>query len=336
MEFSILVPIYNVENYILECLKSIDSQTHKNFEVILVNDGSTDQSKEICEKFISTRPNFKIINKSNEGLLSARRVGLEHAKGDYCIFCDSDDYLETNALEELHNVIKNQNKPDLIIYQSYEVKNGKKSFFLSPNNIKEGWIENKTIVYSHFFMDYSLNPLWIKAVKRCVVDVSKDYSNLYDVSYGEDLVQSVPLILNSDKIYYLNMPLYNYRIGSGMMKRFNKNYYRSYKKAITYVSSMLKNEDIDSFEEKKAFYILKLTANYVLQFKYSKNIDIQELNILNKDKDFISSIKIIKNSYFDRFSTKEKFILQNLYKGKMYKLKYFLILSKYFNSLKRS
>lgn len=94
MEFSVLVPVYNVEKYLTKCLVSLEEQTFKDFEVILVDDGSNDNSGKICDKFCEDNKNMKVIHKKNEGLISARRTALEQSSGDYCVFCDSDDFLE--------------------------------------------------------------------------------------------------------------------------------------------------------------------------------------------------------------------------------------------------
>lgn len=106
---SILVAIYNKEMEISQCIKSLINQTYDNLEIILVNDGSTDSTKEICEKFSKKDNRLKIINKKNEGLEMARRTGLEHATGEYVMFVDGDDWLPKNAVEVLLNVIKKEN-----------------------------------------------------------------------------------------------------------------------------------------------------------------------------------------------------------------------------------
>lgn len=102
---SIIVPIYNVEKYLDECLKSLINQTYKNIEILLVNDGSTDNSREICEKYFQHDNRIKIIDKANGGLSDARNVGIEHASGEYLTFVDSDDVVDTTFCERLLDVI---------------------------------------------------------------------------------------------------------------------------------------------------------------------------------------------------------------------------------------
>ena len=98
---SVIIPIYNVEEYLEECLESIQKQTYSNIEVILVNDGSTDGSKEICEKYCHQDNRFKLINQENKGLSEARNVGVRVSMGEYIFFVDSDDVIKTDILETL-------------------------------------------------------------------------------------------------------------------------------------------------------------------------------------------------------------------------------------------
>ena len=107
---SVIVPVYNAEKYLKECIRSILNQTIQNLELILVNDGSTDGSGYICDEYINKDNRIKVIHKENGGVSSARNMGISEATGEYFTFVDSDDYLEPNALEILYN--------DIIIYNA--------------------------------------------------------------------------------------------------------------------------------------------------------------------------------------------------------------------------
>ena len=96
-KFSIIVPVYNVENYVDKCIKSILNQTYKNYEVIIINDGSTDNSLNIINKYKNNKK-IKIITQKNKGLSNARNNGMKMATGDYLLFIDSDDYIEDKLL----------------------------------------------------------------------------------------------------------------------------------------------------------------------------------------------------------------------------------------------
>lgn len=109
MLVSVIVPVYNVERYLRECLESILAQTYNELEVILVDDGSTDGSGKICDEYAEKYDHFSVIYKKNEGLGMARNTGLEHMRGDYVTFVDSDDYIEPTCIQTLmENLIKHQ------------------------------------------------------------------------------------------------------------------------------------------------------------------------------------------------------------------------------------
>ena len=106
---SIIIPVYNVENYLKECLDSVAKQTYTDFEAILVDDGSTDNSGAICDEYAQCDSRFKVFHKANNGLSSARNYGLDRTKGDYLVFVDSDDVLSYNALEMCLNTLMENN-----------------------------------------------------------------------------------------------------------------------------------------------------------------------------------------------------------------------------------
>ncbi|HCJ56219.1 MAG TPA: hypothetical protein DHV55_01640, partial [Clostridiaceae bacterium] len=119
---SIIVPIYNAERYLVGCIESILAQTYKNIQVILVNDGSTDNSLKICNLYKSLDSRVIVIDKLNEGVSATRNLGLQVAKGDYIGFVDSDDHIEKNMYEVLLNKIK-RDRSDLCAMSSYTINN---------------------------------------------------------------------------------------------------------------------------------------------------------------------------------------------------------------------
>ena len=105
---SVIVPVYNVEEYLEECLDSIKNQTFTDFEVILVNDGSTDNSQEICEKFCVQDTRFQLINQENQGQSIARNIGVAESKGKFIVFIDSDDIVRVDLLDQLMNYMSDE------------------------------------------------------------------------------------------------------------------------------------------------------------------------------------------------------------------------------------
>ena len=121
MKFSLIVPVYNTEQYLDKCLSSIFENTYKNYEVIIVNDGTKDNSGEIIKKYIEKYDNIIYVKQENEGLSSARNEGVKKATGDYICFIDSDDYIEKDMLKVLNDNLSDE--PDLLRYQLREIYN---------------------------------------------------------------------------------------------------------------------------------------------------------------------------------------------------------------------
>ena len=113
-KFSVIIPVYNVEKYIKKCLDSVFNQTFKDFEVIVINDGTPDKSMDIVKQY-----DVKVIEQKNQGQSAARNNGIKKAKGDYLIFLDSDDYWEKELLSEINKSLKN--KPDVVRFQMKEI-----------------------------------------------------------------------------------------------------------------------------------------------------------------------------------------------------------------------
>ena len=168
--FSIIVPVYNVEDYLRQCLDSILSQTFRNYQIILVNDGSTDSSFRICQDYKQKYSSIVLIDKENGGLSDARNTGLIAAKGDYIIFSDSDDYWVGNdALQNINDLIKESNA-DLIIHEETR--------FFSPTDAKckynQKFIKNKKGNFEAEILDLVYYDLytasaWDKVIRRPIL-----------------------------------------------------------------------------------------------------------------------------------------------------------------------
>lgn len=138
--FSIIVPVYNVERYLKKCVETILKQTYKNYEIILVNDGSTDQSGEICDEFSMNYQCINVIHKKNGGLSSARNVGLREANGEYIIFIDSDDYIESGTLEEFDTELRKSINADVLITRIKKIYDITKIKYMDKNMPLESFI----------------------------------------------------------------------------------------------------------------------------------------------------------------------------------------------------
>lgn len=312
MLFSILVPVYNAEAYLPECLDSIAGQDFDDFELILVDDGSTDGSAAICDEYAACHGNTVVIHKENVGSVSARRCGMAVAKGDYCLFCDSDDLYENGALRRLADVVQ-QNNVDLVIYNANVYDDGKKTIFFE-HVLPDGFISDKNVIYDKLLLSYTLNAMWIKAVRRNCLDLDRDYTAFYSCNFGDDLLQTMPIVMTAERIFYLDEALYNYRNMVGMMHKFNARYYWSYKTVNFRVRKYFEDIPLEDKEEKLCVHLLVAAYGGTTQIKYTKEPVSDEVKKIADDGDFRQAYETVKRSrYFSCLSFKQRLILKLLY-----------------------
>ena len=175
---SVIIPVYNVENYLEECIESILRQSYMDLEIILVDDESTDNSGNICDLYSKKDNRIKVIHKKNGGLSSARNVGLKIAKGDYISFVDSDDFLsDKNVYSEMLEIIEKE-KSDLVhgdaikYYSEY-----KKGYF---NNLKNrvdfnGPIDSEKLFLMYLDNNIIFKPLWLNLYRKEFLEANKLY-----------------------------------------------------------------------------------------------------------------------------------------------------------------
>ncbi|MBR3611434.1 MAG: glycosyltransferase family 2 protein [Oscillospiraceae bacterium] len=206
---SIIVPVYNVEQYIDECINSLLNQTFENYEIIFVDDGSRDNSGSICDVYCEKYPNIcKVFHKENQGVLSARDFGVKKANGDIIVFLDSDDCLRKDALEKICCTFEKK-KCDMVLFEFSNNENyNKKEINFDFINNEE--VEKKHL-YKQMLLISSSNAVCLKATKRSLFNTAIDYSKFYFVKHGEDLLQSLQIVTDAKKIVYIDEVLYYYR-----------------------------------------------------------------------------------------------------------------------------
>ncbi|MFP7470623.1 glycosyltransferase family A protein [Niallia taxi] len=208
---SIIIPVYNVEAYITRCLDSLKNQTYKHIEIVVINDGSTDNSLSIVEEIGKTENRIRIYNKENGGQASARNLGISIARGEYFMFVDSDDYLDNNAVQACVEIVNSQ-QCDLIVFDYYKVnKQGQKQHIhlgtelhtcsAGPCNklfSRKLW-ENYRFPEGYWYEDLGIVPVVVaNASNIAKIDQALYF---YDVSRETSQTNTInPLKLN-DKIY---------------------------------------------------------------------------------------------------------------------------------------
>lgn len=214
---SIIIPVYNTEKYLQNCLKSVDEQTYKNIEVILVDDGSVDTSGMICDNFCDKKDNWTVIHQKNRGLSAARNSGLKKAHGDYIDFVDSDDTIKKDHVKILIELILKTNS-DIAICSHEEIYDKKKRNFGSQYTEKIYSSGNclADMLGEKGFMVSAWGKLYHKKVFRGI--------KFPEGKLHEDLATTYKTIMKADKIVYTPKPLYCYyqRKGSIVNSGFNK------------------------------------------------------------------------------------------------------------------
>lgn len=214
---SVIVPVYNVEEYLEECLESIKRQTYTDIEVILVNDGSIDRSKEICERYCEKDSRFKLVSQENKGQSVARNLGMAESKGEFISFVDSDDVLKEDMLEQL---MKQMTSEDIDIVECWYTNEKQELELSTPKNVKIIFQGNSKEALVSLCRDniVRLNPV-AKLYRREVI-INFPFSE--GVIY-EDVFAGIGILKHIRKMVKINYIGYYYRVrqGSTMNREFN-------------------------------------------------------------------------------------------------------------------
>ena len=221
MLFSVLVPVYNIMRYLPECVASALSQSEQDFELILVDDGSTDGSGQLCDQYAAEHTNrIRVIHQPNSGLILARRAGIATAKGEYCIFLDGDDALEPDCLATVHETIL-QHEADIVIYNNFsffeddQTREPNASVFADGSVFRD---EEKKRIYRELIASWRLNNIWTKAIRTELLQADDTpYARFAANPHTEDLLQTLYPVTQASCIVYRAKELYLYRRHSRSM-----------------------------------------------------------------------------------------------------------------------
>lgn len=207
---SIIIPIYNVEMYIEECINSVLMQTFKDFEILLIDDGSTDSSGKLCDDVVLIDDRIKVFHKSNGGLSSARNYGIKKASGDYIMFLDSDDYwLDTNILFLLVEKAERENLD--VIRGEYVSVDEKGNKLYTPNLLVHSRNLNDVVLSSYEMMKYVINGYffsWLFLFRKSVID---DFRFDENRRFQEDIDFAIKVFSKNLRCGYLPVQFYAYR-----------------------------------------------------------------------------------------------------------------------------
>ncbi|WP_315103252.1 glycosyltransferase family 2 protein [Capnocytophaga sputigena] len=211
MLFSIVIPVYNVAPYLRECVDSVLAQEFTDYEIILVDDGSTDNSPNICDEYAETHTQIKVIHKTNGGLSDARNFGIKEAQGDYLIFLDSDDFWNgKNILFEIYNIIK-ENNPDLIIHELSSFYDLEK---IIPRKFKNEGIQKFSLDFKNDLKELVNNDIYYATACNKIIKTSIIKENNIEFSKGklhEDVAWCADIIPYVSSYSLYKKPFYYYR-----------------------------------------------------------------------------------------------------------------------------
>jgi glycosyltransferase involved in cell wall biosynthesis len=286
MKVSVIIPVYNTEKFIERCICSILSQTLQDFQIVIVNDMTPDDSMSIVRKYAEHDSRFLIIeNRQNMGLMWTRREGYRQAAGDYFVFVDSDDYLPLNALELLYGKISEDNT-DIVVGAFQGVVGNRKRTITKP---KLSYGSDSLSVQKSMFCGELSHSLWGKIYRRKLFD--NEYKTYPNLTQGEDGLLLYQIVEHIQHISIINAVVYFYCLNLE-----SASYYQGHKKykegliSLNYLNGLLHGKN-----ELKAFldYSNMRTILWLLQHGCNKDFIIENLLIPDKENyfsyDFLSS-----------------------------------------------
>lgn len=298
MLFSILIPVFNSAKYLDECIRSILNQSEQDYEILFCDDASTDGSLALCRGYAKKHSGkIKLLqHKENQGLLLTRRHLFAEASGRYIFCVDADDQIDHNALSVLKEIIL-QTKADMILFNALcihadqRVEHFKPA--LIPNHLYEA--SEKMRCYEALFENYYMNSLCTKVFRRELVDFKTNYTPWKNLSCGEDLFQSLPLIDQVSNIYYLDQDLYRYYKREGSItSSANPDFYimrrMSWEREDQYLISWQLDRDVlKKCQTKRCNEII----NYLIRVARDQNFDSfsKEIQLIRRDKFFFQARK---------------------------------------------
>ena len=305
MRLSVIVPVYNVEKYIDKCLNSLVNQTLKDIEIIVVNDGTKDKSEDIIKKYMSKYSNIVYLKKENGGQGSARNYGLEHAKGDYIGYVDSDDYVELDMYEKMYNKAIEDNS-DIVICGSYNIK----------DDIKTLDIDRK-LFDSNINAFFGRMAVWNKIYKKDLL--TKNNMTFRSKYWYEDLDFTVKVLSKVSKISYVDEPLYNYILRDGSTMN-NSNINRN-------LEIILAFDNILSSVDKKYYDVIEYLAvdhlyiSTIVRIINSYSNNKMKLENINKLLEYMNkNFPNYKNNKYIYTLPRNRKIIYNLLNKKRYNM----------------
>ncbi len=252
---SIIIPVYNVSQYLDECLKSVSAQTYTDWECILIDDGSTDNSGDICDRWCVKDPRFRVIHQANAGVSAARNKGIDLAQGDYITFIDSDDWVDDDYLDLLHASLHTSHADLCIVGLEQHKANGNVIQFSPMENISFRIAEESSDSFVDLAKKYLLFGPVSKLYSKRILSKNNIRFNK-TISYGEDLVFNFQYLEKVNTISCNKSTPYHYRIyvDSSLSKKIRVNQFVIDYQQWQIVSDFFKSRNFISDNAKEYLY----------------------------------------------------------------------------------
>ena len=310
---SIIVPIYNVEKFLDDCVESIVKQSYDNLDIILVDDGSPDNSPKICDEWAKKDNRIKVIHKKNGGVCSARNEGIKSAKGEWISFVDADDFIEETYVEDMYNKAIETNSKYVCCGYNKVYSNNVESIN-ADGEVKE--LQKKDYLISLLNVQTSYGFVHMKLINKELFKNVKFNENLV---VGEDALFNIELTKNIDKAVIMNKPLYNYRINlDSVVRRYDTNYVKKYTDSMEtmtkYINDNYANDETikTNLSNYIVYHLMLICVNYCYnpknENKYKSLKEVCNMDIYKK---------AIKNSNYNNLSLSRKVTLFTI-KSKLY------------------
>ena len=310
-QVSIIVPVYNVENYIERCLNSLVNQTFKDIEIITINDGSTDKSLELINKYVKEDIRVSVIDLGDEGVSYCRNLGIEKANGKYIMFVDSDDWIDSSMVEVMYKKAE-ENKLDLVMcsYIREFKDHSKEKIFNLPEEIiyKEDKVKNELLrklvgpvkeELSNPEMLDALGTVWGKLYRADIFKENKiNFVDLKEIGSAEDTLFNIFTFNYLKKVMFLNKPMYHYWRDNpkSVTSQYNPKLKEQRKVFFKYISDFIKENNFEQvFEEALNNRICTSVLGLGL-IECSKNNKISRINKIKNIKIIINE-EYIRNAY---------------------------------------
>lgn len=280
MQLSIIVPVYNAEQYLDRCIQSILTQKFQDFELILVDDGSPDNCPLMCANYQKSNDKIKVIHQSNSGVAAARNTGIEHAEGEYITFVDSDDYLDTNMYSEMMSIAEKYNC-DVVMCDCIKEFNNRSEIY--THNIRSGYYNREQLqneYYPHLIIMPGIE--YPPTISNCLcifknhMCTENPLRYVQGIRYSEDLLFGAQMMYQADSFYYMKgQAFYHYNCQNilSATHTFKADKWNDYIHLYRCLKESFGNEDAFDFSEQIDKALLFFIYNAVGDISHSNTLD---------------------------------------------------------------